>query len=111
MLVEGKEREGLQVLDEVISFFDAQFAPVLRVLGASVKAQRARYFLHCDDLKLAIEDMQGIAQDLSFQKDIRSYFAKELRAILGFVGDESRLNTGKEAMYSVLGRVAMKIPY
>jgi len=111
MLVEGKDREGLQVLDEVISFFDAQFAPVLRVLGASVKAQRALYFLKANEIELAMEDMKGILEDLSFQKDIRVYFKKELGLISKLLEDTQHQMQTLEQGAKVLKGIIAKIPY
>ena len=111
MLLEGKHREGLQGLDEVISFFHAQFAPVLRVLGASVKAQRALYFLKANEIELAMEDMRGILEDLSFQKDIRVYFKKELGLISRLLKDRQWQKQTLEQGAKVLKSIIAKIPY
>ncbi|MBW2072975.1 MAG: hypothetical protein JRI89_17235, partial [Deltaproteobacteria bacterium] len=48
LLALGEEENGLNELEKVIGYFGVQFAHVLRVLNATVRAERALYFLGTD---------------------------------------------------------------
>ena len=111
MLVEGKETQGLEVLDKVVSFFDAQFAPVLRVLGASVKAQKAIYLLNVREIGMVINELRGILGDLSVQKDIQAYFRKELSTLSSLVKKGKWPKQSFERGAMALKSIVAKIPY
>ncbi len=111
LLLEKRRQEGLEALDKAIAFFDAQFAAVLKVLGASVKAHRALYFLKQAEVSLALGDMEGILEDLSAQKDIKRFFRKELNSLSRIIGKGGRANKKNEAAIDTLQAIIVKIPY
>ncbi len=111
LLRQNRAIDGLKCLGLATGFFDSQFAPVLRVLGASVKAQRALYFFNTTEIKKAKQDMRGILADLSLQKDIRDYFKKELNIISELLKKKKcpdrYFKKGMDALKNIIG----KIPY
>jgi tetratricopeptide (TPR) repeat protein len=111
LLVEGSETRGFDELDKVVRYFSSQFEPVLRVLGASVRAERAQYFLRTERPEEALADIVGIIEDLSLQKDIRRFFRPTLSALSRFLrcGRYTEATAGK--VLDVLQDVENRIPY
>jgi len=67
--------------------------------------------LKANEIELAMEDMRGILEDLSFQKDIRVYFKKELGLISRLLKDRQWQKQTLEQGAKVLKSIIAKIPY
>jgi len=106
-----EEEKGLHQLERVIHYFSTRFEPVLRVLGASVRVERAMYFLSTDRHDRAVADIRGIMEDLSLQKDTRRFFKGDLLKLSRFLKSKGSQRAGIKSMLSVLDRIRMKIPY
>lgn len=111
LLVQGKETEGLEELDGVVRYFSSQFAPVLRVLGASVRAERAGYFFRTGRHERAWKDIGGIVEDLSLQKDIKRFFRPDLSALSRFLRSAHHGTKTIGKIFAALENIIARIPY
>jgi len=110
--LKAKEEEmGLQQLERVINYFSTRFEPVLRVLGASVRAERAMYLIERGSYDEAVQDLQGIAEDLSLQRDIERFFRKDVAALSVSQGLLARGPRAVSRARDTLERIRDKIPY
>ncbi len=106
----GCFNEGMEELSFASGYFDSQFAHVLRVLGASVRASRALYLIHSRRDEQLDADIKGIIDDLSLQKDIRRHFRAELQKLSKFARSPIRGNVKKDTLIA-LETITQKIPY
>jgi len=111
LLLAGDDAGGLRRLDRVVRFFADQAAPVLRLLGASVRAGRALHFLRTDRYEPAAEDISGIIPDLSLQKDIKRFFKKDLQKLSRFLKSKRPQPADIRKAIATLEDIRMKIPY
>jgi len=81
MLEEGDEKEGAERLDRAISYLENHYNPMFLLLSATIRIERALYFLKTDEPGRAISDIKGVKQNLGGYKDIKKYFQKELKVL------------------------------
>ena len=110
-LHEGKEKNGLELLENGIQFFDGQFDAMHRLLGATVRTERALYVIKTGRIDEAATDIRGIRDSLSMQKDIKGFFSKELVKIRGYLRFKYPEKEQTQEMNKMLARLKTKIPY
>lgn len=110
-LVQGEDARGLAELDRVVRYFSNQFAHVLRLLGASVRAERARYFFSAGRHEQASEDIDGIIEDLSLQKDMKRFFRPRLSLLSSFLKSGKPGAKSIDKAFSALKEIIAGIPY
>ena len=110
-LHEGKETKGLKDLERATQFFDSRFDAMHRLLGATVRAERALYLLETGQIDEAAGDVRSIRDSLSAQKDIKQFFIKEIMKIRDYLRFKYLKESRIQGMKKILTIVKKKIPY
>ncbi len=110
-MADGDEERGLQRLDRVIRFFDDRRHPVLKLLGVSVRVERALFCSRKGRPENMAEDLRRIREDLSMQKDIQRFFRKERRGITEYLRLKNPGKGGTARMEEALISLQKQIPY
>ena len=108
----GDEAVGLKKLNNAIHFFDAQLDhPVLRLLGATVRVERSLYFLQKKEPEKMTEDLKCIRECLELQKDIKSNFQVEMKALSEYLKSGEPSDKEMEKVSEALIALQRQIPY
>lgn len=110
-LSEEEENKGLKTLEKVMQFFDSQFDAMHRLLGVTVRADRALYLLETFQIDEAADDIRSIRDSLSAQKDIKQFFNKEIMKIRDYLRFKYIKENQIQGMKKMLTIVKNKIPY
>ena len=110
-LNEKKENKGLEILENVIQFFDSQFDVMHRLLGATVRTERTLYLIKAGRIDEAASDMRGIRDSLSMQKDVKRFFSKELMKIRDYLRFRYPKEEHVRDICQALKSLQDKIPY
>jgi len=111
MIHKGDEDRGLEKLDAVTRFFDAQVDPVLRLLGASVRVERSLYFIGNGNPESIATDLRGIKEDIELQKDIKGFFKKERDQITQYLKFKKPGEQKTARIAEALTSLQRQIPY
>lgn len=105
------EEAGLERMERAIGFFESQEEPIMKVLGASVLAERAIYFLEKESDGKVLSDLRTISRLLSRQKQIKFFFASEIDAARVCCSPARRKSPDRLEMSRILQSICRKIPY
>lgn len=111
LLAEGETQQGLKKLENAIQFFKKQHAPVLRVLCATIEAERALYYLKVNQNETFINGIKSIVQDLSLQKDVKRFFKDQLTTLNSLSRKRILNSEDKKHLFNTLNEIIQKIPY
>jgi tetratricopeptide (TPR) repeat protein len=111
LLEQGIRQEGMDKLDLVIQYFNAQNSPIFRLLGVSASVEKALYLLKYNDLPDAAESLKDIRKNLKLQKDVHHYFSKELKELSRYLRFKNPGEDKIKAVCSALEALGRKIPY
>ncbi len=111
LLISGEQDQGLKELEKACNYFDSQFAPILRVLGASVHAEKALFHISSTTTDRSFLDIKAIIEDLSLQKDIKSHFRSEISSLSKLVRRGIIEKVDVDNALKILKTIVSKIPY
>jgi hypothetical protein len=111
LLEEGYEKEGVERLDESISYLENHYNPMFLLLSATIRIERALHFLKTDAPEKAKADIKGIKNNLGGYKDIKKYFQKELKALSRYLRFKQPKEHEANNVIQALESLKKKIPY
>jgi len=111
LLEEGNENEGTERLDGAISYLEGHCNPMFLLLSATIRVERALYFLKTDAPEKAKADIKGIKNNLGGYKDIKNYFQKEFNALSRYLRFKQPKENEANNVIQALESLKKKIPY
>jgi tetratricopeptide (TPR) repeat protein len=111
-LLQGDESTGLELLSQSIDYLEKhQTQPMLHLLGVTVRAERAIYWMGKQQLDKARKDILHIRNFLRSRKDIGHFFKPELDALTPCLRPKQVAINHLEALQQAIFSIINKIPY
>lgn len=111
-LLQGDESTGLSLLSQSIDYLEKhQTQPMLQLLGATVRAERAIYWMGKQQLDQAREDILTVRSFLKSRKDISHFFKPEIDALAPCLRLKQVRPPHLESAHKAIINIINKIPY
>lgn len=110
-LIEKNEKQGCLQLELSLNYFDYDNSnPMMKLLGTTVRIEKAIYFLNSNKGFIA-EDLVSIITDLSMEKNIKRYFIKCIKQLSCFLKQKEPNIKQIGRLLKTLVEISWRIPY
>ena len=111
-LLQGDESTGLALLSQSIDYLEKhQTQPMLQLLGVTVRAERAIYWMGKQKLDEARMDILTVNDFLKSRKDIGHFFKPEIDAHAPCLRSRKLISDHMPALQQAVLSIVSKIPY
>ena len=111
MMANGQAQKGLKCLEVSIEYFNTQTNPILLLLGVTVRIEKMIFLFDSEKIEFKKKDINKIIEDLSAQKDIKSFFLNAVKDLNRFLKYGKSNSNESDRLMIVLSNINKEIPY